>query len=159
MCPFNLFICLSKMCHFLLLRGGAPPFSTWLMTFSLTTWKSILVWIKFYRDGFLTPENQKKKKKILKQLHVNLISAYDSISGSTWCRNVRLAYSLNHVPLRVWWIVTNLAHFKRFSPLNILFWLSTIYVILHSLLYILATGKKSSASYHQYCIKYQFWQM
>ena len=59
----------------------------------------------------------------------------------------------------LWWIVSNLAHFKRFSYLTILFWLFTIYVILNSSLYILAVGKKSYASYHQYCIEYQFWQM
>ena len=33
-------------------------------------------------------------KQILKQLHVNLILADDSISGSASCRNVRLTYSL-----------------------------------------------------------------
>ena len=92
-CSFNVFTCLSKMCHFLLLRGGAPPFSMSLTTFSLATWKSFIVWITFYRDGFLRPENQKKNKQILKQLHVNLILADDSISGSASCRNVRLTYS------------------------------------------------------------------
>ena len=52
------------------------------------------MWIKFYTDGFLTPENQKMNKQTLKQLHVNVISADDSISGSAWCRNFRLTYSL-----------------------------------------------------------------
>ena len=50
------------------------------------------MWIKFYTDGFLTPENQKMNKQT--QLHVNVISADDSISGSAWCRNFRLTYSL-----------------------------------------------------------------
>ena len=33
-------------------------------------------------------------KQTLKQLQISLISADDSISGSAWCTNVRLSYSL-----------------------------------------------------------------
>ena len=76
------------------------------------------------------------------------VSVFQILAESNWRREAykkppEIRYLLNHFPLMLWWIVTTSAHFKRFSHLNILFCLFTIYVILHPSLYILAAFKKS----------------
>ena len=91
-------------------------------------------------------------------------SVFQNLAESNWRRAAykkppEIRYLLNHFPLMLWWIVTTSAHLKRFWRLHILFCLFTIYIILHSSVYILAAGKKSYASYHWYCIEYQFWEM
>ena len=93
-----------KTIHFLLRRGRAPPFSMSRTSFSLATWKSFILWIKFCRDGFLTPENQKMNKQTLKQLQVLVVVL--SVEISDW-------------PI-VWWIYDiNLLFLSRIKRSNL----------------------------------------